>query len=121
MIVVKRVLRARPRCRMVLGVLLTLVAFVHLSQIGTLHVDSDAAAYAGLGVAYGILALMVVLDEGWACFASMVFPLIALALGDARSFAHHSNPIDAIDPFIDLLVIPVAAYVLRSNARGNRK
>jgi hypothetical protein len=118
MIVVKRALRGRLRCRVVLGVLLTLVAFVHLTQVGTLPA-ADAAADAGLGLAYGILALMVFLGEGWACSASVVFPLIALALGDARSFAHHSNPMDAIDPFIDVLVIPVAAYVLRSRARAD--
>lgn len=121
MIVVKRVLSACPRCRLLLGLLLAAAAFVHLAQVDDLPVATDGAAYVGLGVVYGILTVMVAFGERWAYSAALVFPFIALALGDIRSFAHHGTPMDAVDPFVDLLVVPVAAYVLRSTARGGSR
>ncbi|NMD57880.1 MULTISPECIES: hypothetical protein [Tsukamurella] len=110
-----------PWCRVILGLLLAMVSSVHAYRSTTLSVDADAAAYAGLGVVYGILTVMVALGERWAYSAALVFPFIALALGDIRSFAHYGTPMDAVDPFVDLLVVPVAAYVLRSTARGGSR
>lgn len=117
MIVVKRVIGACLGCRVILGILLSLAAVVHLSRIATLSDGVERASSAGLGISYLILVCMVTLGERWAFVAAMVFPLIAQVLGDFHSFAHYSNPLDASDPIVDLLVIPAAAYVIRATGR----
>ena len=60
---------------------------------------------------------MVLLGERWGYLAAAVFPLIGQLLGDYQSFRYYGNPIDAMDPVVDLLVVPVAVYVIRAPAR----
>lgn len=117
MTVVTRVLSGHPRSRFLLGALLAVTAFVHLARIATAPCAADGAACAGLGIVYAVLVLMVLLGERWGYLAAAVFPLIGQLLGDYQSFRYYSNPIEAMDPLIDLLVVPVAVYVIRATAR----
>ncbi|CAM3290453.1 hypothetical protein [Tsukamurella hominis] len=118
--VVTRALRARPLSRFLLGALLAVAAAVHLIRIGMLPCPEGSASCAGLGIAYAVLLGMVVLGERWGYLAAAIFPLIAQLLGDYRSFAYYGNPIDAMDPVVDLLVVPIALCVIRSTGKADR-
>ncbi len=110
-----RVLSGHPRSRFLLGGLLAMAAAVHFARIGSLP-RVDAAACAGLGIVYAVLVFVVVLGERWGYLAAAVFPLIAQLLGDFQSFAAVGDPIAASDPVVDLVIVPVAVFVLRATA-----
>ncbi|WP_336672061.1 hypothetical protein [Tsukamurella sp. USMM236] len=118
MTVVKRALSGHPPSRLLLAGLLAVAAFVYLARIGSLPCAADDASCAGLGIVYLVLLGMVLLGERWGYLAAAIFPLIGLILlGDYRSFAYYGNPIDAMDPVVDLLVVPVAVFVIRATVR----
>ncbi|TWS18009.1 hypothetical protein FK529_17540 [Tsukamurella asaccharolytica] len=120
MTTVASVLSGPPRARHLVGALLTLSALVHVARIGSLP-PAAAAASAGLAVVYPILALAVILGERWAYLGAAIVPLIGQLLGDYQAFMYYSNPIDAMDPVVDLLVVPVAIFVLWRTATGARR
>lgn len=121
MTAVKRALAGHPPSRLLLAGLLAVAAFVHLARIGSLPCAADDAACAGLGVVYLVLVGMVLLGERWGNLAAAIFPLIGVVLlGDYRSFAYYGNPIDAMDPVVELLVVPVAVFVIRANLSEER-
>lgn len=98
--------------RCVLCGLLMFAAFVHLARLRGFPDAADAAAHAGSAAAYAVIAAMVLLGERWAYLAAALLPAIGQLLGDYRSFAVYGNPIEALDPIVDLLIVPVALYVL---------
>ncbi|CAM3878660.1 hypothetical protein ACXYTP_21965 [Tsukamurella ocularis] len=115
--VVTRAPGGHPRSRFLLGVFLAVTAFVHLARIGSIPGAEADASCAGLAIVYTVLVIVVLLGERWGYLAAAAFPLIGLLLGDYRSFAYFDDPIDAMDPVVELLVVPIAVYVLRSTAR----
>ena len=86
----------------------------HVSQLFVYGFGESVIGASVFGVIYFVIGILLLGRTRWALWAGAVLPTIGGILGIYRFFFLHTNPFTVFHVVVDLAVIPICVYLLRS-------
>lgn len=104
---------SRPRS--LAATLMLISGVTHVIQLFVYGAAGHVVGAALFGVAYFVIGLGLRGTSRWALWAGAVLPTIGGVLGVVRFTTLHANPFSVFHVGIDLVVVPICIYLLRSD------
>ena len=103
---------SRPRS--LAAVLMLISGVTHVAQLFVYGTAGHVIGAALFGVVYFVIGLGLSGRSRWPLWAGTVLPTIGGVLGIVRFTTMHANPFSVFHVCIDLVVVPLCIYLLRT-------